>query len=621
MRNVAGTDASILANGTSGADVILTTGFNGAVILDTPSSVGVDPLEANSGNIVINADRMLIAATTSVRADAGQVTLRPATEGRTVLLGNAGDAALALELSDTELDRIFASSLVIGGIEAGLVRVVAPISPGGAQDVTIRGGSDVSIESDVSIIDGLTLRAGGDLRQFAATTILVSGASGGALAAFVDDVGDDGGIGGTNVFAGTVTTSSMTLTGNLDQDVLNGLVGDDTLFGLGGKDTLNGFGGNDELDGGTGNDTMSGGLGDDTYFVDSAGDLLFEAAGEGSDTVIATASYTLSGGREIELLRTLGSATSYAVDLTGNAFVQTLVGNAAVNVLDGKAGADTMLGHAGNDTYFVDNAGDTVIEAAGEGTDTVISAIDYTLAAGEEIEVLRTFGSGTTDPLDFTGNEFANTLVGNAAINILDGKAGADTLQGFAGNDTYFIDNAGDALIEAIGGGYDTAISNVSYTIAAGQAVELLRTPGSGTVTSLNFTGNELANTLVGNAGTNFLNGKDGLDTLHGFAGTDTFRFNTALGPGNIDAIADFVAADDTIQLENGIFAGLAAGALPASAFVIGASAADASDRIVYNGATGQLFFDPDGTGAAAQVHFATLTGAPVISASDFFVI
>jgi len=51
------------------------------------------------------------------------------------------------------------------------------------------------------------------------------------------------------------------------------------------------------------------------------------------------------------------------------------------------------------------------------------------------------------------------------------------------------------------------------------------------------------------------------------------------------------------------------------------ASRADASDRIIYNNATGQLFFDPDGTGAAAAVHFATLTGAPAITASDFTMI
>jgi len=55
--------------------------------------------------------------------------------------------------------------------------------------------------------------------------------------------------------------------------------------------------------------------------------------------------------------------------------------------------------------------------------------------------------------------------------------------------------------------------------------------------------------------------------------------------------------------------------------FVIGATAADASYRLIYNSANGQLFFDSDGTGAQAQVLIATLTGAPALAATDFVVI
>ena len=68
-----------------------------------------------------------------------------------------------------------------------------------------------------------------------------------------------------------------------------------------------------------------------------------------------------------------------------------------------------MAGGAGNDTYFVDNAGDVVTEAAGEGTDTVLASVSYILAAGSEVENLT--GTGSTG-LTLTGNEFANTIVG-----------------------------------------------------------------------------------------------------------------------------------------------------------------------------------------------------------------
>jgi hypothetical protein len=43
--------------------------------------------------------------------------------------------------------------------------------------------------------------------------------------------------------------------------------------------------------------------------------------------------------------------------------------------------------------------------------------------------------------------------------------------------------------------------------------------------------------------------------------------------------------------------------------------------RIVYNSATGQIFFDADGSGAGAQVLFATVNAGTVLSLADFVVI
>jgi len=250
----------------------------------------------------------------------------------------------------------------------------------------------------------------------------------------------------------------------------------------------------------------------------------------------------------------------------------------------------------------------------------VIASASFVLDAGQEVETLRTLGSATVDVIDLTGNEFAQTIFGNAAVNVLDGKGGIDTLRGFGGNDTYFVDNGADSVIEAAGGGLDTVIATVHYTLGAGQEIELLRTLGSGTTYSVKLTGNELADTILGNAAVNVLDGKGGADSLRGFSGNDSFAFTSALGPGNVDTIVDFIHDDDTIVLDDAVFAGLALGALTAGAFRTGAAAADADDRIIYNGATGQLFFDPDGVGGAAQVQFATLTGAPAINASDFLV-
>ena len=115
---------------------------------------------------------------------------------------------------------------------------------------------------------------------------------------------------------------------------------------------------------------------------------------------------------------------------------------------------------------------------------------------------------------------------------------------------------------------------------------------------------------------------------MTGGAGYDYFVFDSALNTAtNVDRITDFSPADvlspgDTIRLENAIFTALATpGRLAAAAFHTGAAAHDASDRIIYNSASGVLSYDADGTGAAAAIHFATLSPALAITNADFVVI
>jgi serralysin len=366
---------------------------------------------------------------------------------------------------------------------------------------------------------------------------------------------------------------------------------------------------------------MAGFGGNDFYFVDNGADRVVEAAVEGTDRVFASVSYVLGAGASVETLSTDLDAGTAAINLTGNELANTLFGNAGANSLDGRAGADMMAGLAGNDFYFVDNVADRVIEAAGEGTDRVFASVSYVLGAGVAVETLSTDLNAGTNAINLTGNELANTIFGNEGANILDGKAGADAMAGFGGNDFYFVDNGADRVVEAAGGGTDRVFASVSYTLGAGASVETLGTSNNAGTTAIDLTGNELANTILGNAGSNILDGKAGADTLLGGAGVDTFAFTTAPGAGNVDRIGDFAVGTDKIALDDAVFAGLGGPGGLAGAVVTGTAAADADDRIIYNAATGQLFYDADGSNAGAAVLFATLQGAPSLSASDFQVI
>ena len=122
---------------------------------------------------------------------------------------------------------------------------------------------------------------------------------------------------------------------------------------------------------------------------------------------------------------------------------QLLFGNTGNNILDGGTGADAMSGGAGNDTYFVDNAGERAREPGRGQRRGLFDRHNYGLSANVETLVLQ----GDADLQGF-GNNLANTLFGNSGNNLLDGDTGADAMLGGTGNDTYFVDNAGDAVIE-----------------------------------------------------------------------------------------------------------------------------------------------------------------------------
>lgn len=363
--------------------------------------------------------------------------------------------------------------------------------------------------------------------------------------------------GTATIYDGTLrgTEAGNLLTGTADAERIEGFGGHDRLNGLAGNDILSGGTGNDTLDGGAGADTLLGGAGNDTFLVDAL-DVISEAAGGGIDTVVAGRNYVL--GAYLENLTLTG---------TGN-FSAT--GNGLANTLQGNAGANRMAGGLGNDIYIV-GAGDTVVEQANQGTDTVRAGLNWVLGANLETLVLTGTGNITG-----TGNAGANTIQGNTGNNRLTGNAGADTLRGGAGLDT-------------LDGGLGNDL------LQGDQGNDLL----------IGLDGNDR---LLGGAGNDNLQGGAGIDTLVGGVGTDVlwggaqadvFVFTS---PGESrpglqrDRIGDFVSGLDDLDLR-GIDAN--AGVAGNQAFRLTANQAAHAVWAVDSGANTLLRGDVNGDGNA----------------------
>ena len=390
-------------------------------------------------------------------------------------------------------------------------------------------------------------------------------------------------VGNVSIARGTVIENAI---GGSGADTLTGNDADNWLQGNGGNDSLSGGNGNDRLSGGSGTNTLNGGSGSDTadysagataavtanlatgtatYNAGAAhdnftsveniygsifGDVL---TGDANANVIEgnLGNDTLDGGAGIDTVSYAHSTVAVTVNLgqagsqntvgegsdslsnfeniLGSDFNDTLTGNASANVitgglgndtLDGAGGADTLVGGLGNDSYAIDNVGDVITEASGEGTDQANASISYTIGANVENLTLTGVSS-----INGTGNAVANVITGNSGNNILDGAGGADTLIGGLGNDTYVID-ASDTVTENPGEGTDTIQTGFTYTLNVANVENLTLTgisaiDGTGDGGDNTVRGNSAANVLDGGAGDDYLFGNAGNDTLIGGAGYD----------------------------------------------------------------------------------------------------
>jgi len=233
--------------------------------------------------------------------------------------------------------------------------------------------------------------------------------------------------------------------------------------------------------------------------------------------------------------------------------------------IDGGAGDDTMYGGSGDNSFFVDSAGDVVIEG-GNGEDYYGDAVFATASfvLPDNVEFLILTGAG----LSGTGNGLDNILSSDAGDQTLSGKDGYDLLYGGGGNDV-LNGGAGDDLLDG-GYGADTA----SYVDAAAAVfvdlgiVDPQNTVGAGIDTLIkienltgsafadHLTGNQLGNRLSGGGGDDVLDGGAANDTLDGGAGFDTATYASAGVAVRVNltlagAQTTGVGADTLVSIEN----------------------------------------------------------------------
>jgi Ca2+-binding RTX toxin-like protein len=542
--------------------------FNGAVSLNYQVTDGTTALSASQSFNVAAVNDAPIAVNDS---------------GDTISLGQSVEIFVLSNDSDVDNDTLTVTS------------VAAPAS--GTATIGATGESIIYTH-------------GGNFSGPVSFTYTVSDGQGGSATATVSVVVEAilNGTAGPDVLNGTTADDEMngfagndTLDGKAGNDTINGGDGDDALVGGTGDDKLYGDAGNDTITGGDGVDTAEGGAGNDVFVISGTVLAAERINGQGDlDTLRLSANATLSSGSIVSNVEQLdlGSNNNLTIATTDliDFSAMTLAGSGQIvgdnqnnringtlgnDVLVGGAGADTLAGGGGNDLFVVSGSemnGDVL--TGGDGTDTLQFGSAITLSQGfvvaTDIETLDMGKKGvtvaTTALVDFQAISTvlnAGTFNGDAAANAISGTLGADVINGNGGND----------ILRGAGG----------------------------------------TDQLYGNAGADLLFGGTGNDQLYGGTtakkgdgASDTFVFNTDLnGTSNVDTIFAFEAnALDKIRLDPAIFAAIVDG-LDAGEFRAnnGGNAADENDFILYDTATGNLFYDVDGNGGTGKVAFASLSG------------
>ncbi|MFN0194667.1 MAG: hypothetical protein ACKVP5_22275 [Aestuariivirga sp.] len=521
-----------------------------------------------------------------------------------------GDESIKAQLIAQDGAKIGAEFLITHSAGFGLTENLAPEGPVALAALTdgrfIVVWQDVAGDGSSTSINAQVYTAAGEIsgeefivntttageQMFPTVTAL---ANGDAIVSWTDASGTTGNILSQVLDLQTYVgdSSAETVYGGTLDDHLDGGGGADILYGEQGDDvfesvTMDDLNDGDVFDGGAGTDTLD----FDDYVLEWGGppvligdngtvtgveviNLHGPTVGAGINSVdiaiplannTSNDTLTVNGALALDIIYADRiSNTAVEVFLNGGGGDDQLFGGAGANHLNGGTGVDYMHGGGGNDTFTVDSSADVVEEELLQGTDLVLSSIDYTIGAYVENLTL----TGSSD-IDGTGNSHNNIINGNSGGNRLEGEGGLDHLYGLGGadylyggsltdwlyggneddnlygedgddvlvggldndeldggtgtdymqagqgDDLYVVDNTGDRVVEYDNQGTDLVLSSI--TAIAPAYTENLWLTGTANISGI---GNLQDNMIIGNSGINVLSGVIGDDMLYGFAGAD----------------------------------------------------------------------------------------------------
>ena len=401
--------------------------------------------------------------------------------------------------------------------------------------------------------------------------------------------GPDGWLAWNNLLSGTDTIVGSEFGG--DRSVPGFNIGDD-IFDM--------RGGDDYISGGVGNDTVFGGDGDDTLSYEDT------AYGEGT---IAFQGITVN------------VAAGTVIDPYGNTdtfeSIEAFVGSRFNDTFFGGDGRDNFAGLRGVDRFFGGGDNDQVQygnEYWSGGSRGIVVDLETSVVGGEIRGTIRdSFGQRdlTFDIERVAGTRFNDIFVGSSTDNVFWGGEGKDSYDGGAGRDgirftRWFTDQARTGVV-----------------VDLSRATNQVQNDGFGNQESVirieDVEGSDLNDIIKGNAGANIIAGGSGLDVMTGNGGNDRFEWYDQGDIGQGDRITDFAAGGpagnvDRLGFEVAYFAGMT-GTLH---LVNGPQATQAVGTFIFRAGTDTLFWDPDGTGAAAAQAVVVLTGVNALSAANF---